>query len=70
MPTIDGVSEVAVPPCTMNGDVLQMRGKGITDPNGRGRGDQLVKVRVVKPTKLTARQQELLKEFAREAGES
>jgi hypothetical protein len=45
VPTIDGVSEVVVPPCTQNGDVLQMRGKGIEDHRGRGRGDQLVKIR-------------------------
>jgi DnaJ-class molecular chaperone len=45
VPTIDGSSEVAVPSCTLNGDVLVMRGKGIQSPRGRLRGDQLVTVR-------------------------
>lgn len=45
VPTIDGQAELKVPPLTMNGDVLRMKDKGIYDPRGRGRGDQLVNVR-------------------------
>lgn len=45
VPTLDGPSELTVPACTMNGDVLVMRGKGVADPRGRGRGDQLVSIR-------------------------
>ncbi|KAF8060045.1 DnAJ-like protein [Scenedesmus sp. PABB004] len=71
VPTIDGLAELAVPPLTLNGEVLRMRGKGVGDPRGRGRGDQLVTVRVIKPARLTERQKELLKEFdGEEAGGS
>jgi DnaJ-class molecular chaperone len=66
VPTIDGTAELTVPPLTMNGDVLRMRGKGVADARGRGRGDQLVSIRVVKPARLTDRQRELLREFDEE----
>jgi DnaJ-class molecular chaperone len=45
VPTIDGNVELTVPQLTLNGEVLRMRGKGIADPRGRGRGDQLVNIR-------------------------
>lgn len=45
VPTIDGTAELVVPPLTMNGDSLRMRDKGIQDPRGRQRGDQLVHIR-------------------------
>ena len=45
MPTIDGMAQLVVPPFTQNGDVLRMRSKGVVDPRGRGRGDQLVHMR-------------------------
>eukprot|EP00878_Enallax_costatus_P019369 GHUV01020433.1.p2 GENE.GHUV01020433.1~~GHUV01020433.1.p2 ORF type:complete len:175 (+),score=37.68 GHUV01020433.1:1737-2261(+) len=67
VPTIDGSAELVVPPLTMGNDVLRMREKGIQDPRGRSRGDQLVSVRIIKPSKLTERQKQLLKEFAQEA---
>ncbi len=47
---------------------MQLTGKGIPDLQGYGRGDQLVVLRVETPTNLTARQKELLEEFARERG--
>lgn len=67
VPTIDGMAQLTVPPLTQNGDVLRMRGKGVLDPRGRGRGDQLVHVRVVRPAHLTDRQRQLLMEFDQEA---
>ena len=45
VPTVDGMAQLVVPAMTQNGDVLRMRGKGVRDPRGRGRGDQLVHVR-------------------------
>jgi molecular chaperone DnaJ len=41
----------------------------VPDLRGAGRGDQLVRVVVETPRKLTARQRELLEEFARSSGE-
>ena len=58
-----------VPAGIQSGKVLKLSGKGIPSLQGYGRGDQLVVIRVETPTKLTARQKELLEEFAREGGE-
>jgi molecular chaperone DnaJ len=41
-----------------------LRAKGIVDLRGGGRGDQLVRVTVETPRKLTGKQRELLEEFA------
>jgi molecular chaperone DnaJ len=48
---------------------VRLRGKGIPDVRGYGRGDQVIEITVELPKKLTPRQRELLEEFAREAGE-
>jgi len=73
VPTLDGGAEVFVPPGTMHGDVLRLRGKGLPDPRARAaglplasapKGDQYVHVRVAKPRGgLTDRQRELLSQF-------
>jgi len=49
--------------------VLRLKGKGIVDLHGYGRGDQLVKIVVETPKRLTSRQRELLEEFAKASGE-
>ncbi len=63
VPTLDGMVEYAIPEGTKNGTVFKFKGKGVHVLNGRGRGDQYVKVVVDVPTGLTARQKELLREF-------
>jgi molecular chaperone DnaJ len=45
-----------------------MRGRGVPYLRGNGRGDQLVVVQVATPTKLTARQRELLCELGESLG--
>ncbi|KJS11300.1 MAG: molecular chaperone DnaJ [Peptococcaceae bacterium BRH_c8a] len=64
VPTIDGEAKLRVPEGTQSGTILRMRGKGIPDVRGYGRGDQYVQVRVLTPTRLTDKQRELLEEFA------
>ena len=64
VPTLQGKSMLKVPRGTQGGQVLRMRGLGIPDPRGRGgRGDQLVRVVVEVPQKLTKRETELLREL-------
>jgi hypothetical protein len=55
-----------VPAGTQSGSVFRLRGKGSPDLRGYGHGDQLVRITVEVPSKLTARQRELLEEFARD----
>lgn len=69
VPTLEGKIKLKVPAGTQSGNVFRLRGKGIVSLNTGGRGDQLVRVMVEIPRKLTARQRELLEEFARLDGE-
>ncbi len=69
VPTLDGKAEMKIPPGTQNGHVFRLRGKGFPSLHMSGRGDQLVKIKVDVPTKLTERQKQLLKEFAGISGE-
>jgi len=63
IPTLRGKVEMTVPAGTQSGKVFRLRGQGLPRMEGRGRGDQLVRVFVEVPTKITERQQELLEEF-------
>jgi len=69
VPTVEGKFKMKVAPGTQSGSVVRLRGKGVRDLRGSGRGDQLVRVVVETPRKLTARQREILEEFARSSGE-
>lgn len=72
VPTIDGDVELTIPAGTQTGKVFRLRGKGVprlrSDGSNSGRGDQLVYVQVVVPTKLTDRQRQLFEELAQSFG--
>jgi len=53
-----------VPKGTQSGEILKLRGRGMPDVNGRGRGDVHVEVVIETPRKLSPRQEELLRELA------
>ena len=63
VPTIDGKVEYTVPEGTQGGTTFRLRSKGIQYLNGRGRGDEYVKVSVEVPKRLTRAQREALKAF-------
>ena len=54
---------VEIPEGTQSGDIVSVRGEGLPNTYGSGRGNLLVHLIVEVPVKLTARQEELLKEF-------
>jgi molecular chaperone DnaJ len=64
VPTLTGRARLHIDPGTQSGSVLRMRDKGIPHLNGFGRGDQLVRVNVWIPGKLTAQEKTLLKQLA------
>lgn len=64
VPTLDGQVTMKVPEGTQPGKVMRLKGKGIPSLRGGGRGDQLVRMKVVVPTKLTDRQKDALQKFA------
>ena len=69
IPTIDGKVKYTLPAGTQSGTTFRLRGKGIPELRGRGRGDQYVTVRVQVPTSLNGEQREALHAFAAAMGE-
>jgi molecular chaperone DnaJ len=69
IPTIDGKVKYNLPAGTQTGTTFRLRGKGIPELRGRGRGDQYVTVRVQVPTSLNAEQKSALRAFAAAMGE-
>ena len=69
VPTLEGKLKLKVPSGTQSGKVFRLKGKGFVDLHGYGRGDQLVRIVVETPRRLSAKQRELLEEFARLSGE-
>ncbi|MBE6905714.1 MAG: molecular chaperone DnaJ [Ruminococcaceae bacterium] len=63
VPTIDGKVKYEVPEGTQSGTVFRLRNKGIQYVNGRGRGDQYVKVNIEVPRNLSSKQKDVLKDF-------
>jgi len=66
VPTIDEKILLTVPRGTHSGEILRVRGKGVPHLGGYGRGDELVRVVIEVPRKLSSRQEELLRELAGE----
>ena len=63
VPTLEGESEFSIPEGTQSGSVFSLRGKGIPQVHGKGRGDIYVTVTVEVPKGLNSKQKELLKQF-------
>ncbi|MGE0642879.1 MAG: molecular chaperone DnaJ [Nitrospira sp.] len=68
VPTLKGNTVIKVPPGTQHDKILRIKGLGIPSLKGGGTGDQIYTIKVQIPTKLTARQKELLMEYAKESG--
>jgi molecular chaperone DnaJ len=64
VPTLDGTESIKVHEGTQTGTTLRLRGKGMPDVNGRGRGDLFATVQVQTPKKLTREQRQLLEQLA------
>jgi molecular chaperone DnaJ len=47
VPTIDGKVKIKIDSGTQSGKVLRLRGKGVRDINGYGKGDQLVSINIL-----------------------
>ncbi len=66
VPTIEGKAKIKIAPGTHAGKVLRLRGKGLPDVNGYGRGDIMVVVDITIPTSLTSKEKELVTKLADE----
>ena len=69
VPTLEGKIKLKLPASTQSGKIFRLKGKGFVDLHGYGRGDQLVRIVVETPRRLSVRQRELLEEFAKASGE-
>ena len=64
VPTLDGKTSLRIPPGTQDGKVFRLKDKGIRRLGGGGKGDQFVRIVVVTPPHLDARQRRLFEELA------
>jgi molecular chaperone DnaJ len=64
VPTVEAKAKIKIEPGTHAGKVLRLKGKGLPDINGYGRGDILVVIDITVPAKLSADEKKLVEELA------
>lgn len=64
VPTLEGSAELKIPAGTQSGNQLRLRGLGMPDLRGYRQGDQIVRVVVETPNKLSRKQKDLLQQLA------
>jgi len=65
VPSLNGTKGLKIPPGTQYGSIFRIKGQGLPDIRTHRTGDQLVQIIIETPAKLNAKQQELLREFAK-----
>jgi len=71
IPTLDGVVKKSLPAGTQTGRELRIAGAGLPHLRGRGKGDLIARLRVWTPTRLSAKEKQLLEELGTlEAGKT
>jgi len=63
VPGLNGEEKLKIPEGTQGGAVFRIKGKGLADPRGGGKGDLYYHVRVMTPTKLTRDQRKLIEQL-------
>lgn len=63
IPTVDNFVKIKVDPGTQPGKILRLRGKGLPEINGYGRGDLLVNVNVWVPKNITREEQKVIEKL-------
>ncbi|MBU0532861.1 molecular chaperone DnaJ [Candidatus Micrarchaeota archaeon] len=69
VPTLFGEAKLYIPDGTQSHTVFRLKGEGMTHMKGRGKGDEMVRVIINVPKKLSGKQKKLLKEFEGEKNE-
>jgi molecular chaperone DnaJ len=69
VPSLEGEIPLTLNAGTQSGSQYRLRGRGMPSVRGGAKGDQLVTIHVVVPTKLSKRERELLEEYARAGGD-
>ncbi|TAH15262.1 MAG: molecular chaperone DnaJ [Runella slithyformis] len=63
VPTIDGKAKISIDAGTQAGKILRLKGKGIKELNGYGRGDQLVHINIWTPKQLSTEERATLEKL-------
>jgi molecular chaperone DnaJ len=63
VPTVDNNVKIKIEPGTQSGKILRLRGKGLPEVNGYGRGDLLVNVNVWIPKNLQREEMKIIEKF-------
>jgi molecular chaperone DnaJ len=63
VPTVEGRAKIKVEAGTQSGKILRLKGKGLPSINSYGKGDQLVKINVFTPTKLSSEEKATLEQL-------
>jgi molecular chaperone DnaJ len=63
VPGLNGDEHVKIPEGTQTGEIIRLKGKGLPDPHGGGKGDLYVNIHVEVPTKLTRDQRRLFEQL-------
>ena len=64
VPTLEGSVKVNIPAGSQNGDILRLKGKGISDVNYKRKGDMYITLNVIIPRKLDREQKKLFENLA------
>jgi molecular chaperone DnaJ len=68
VPTLEGEEELSIPAGTQSGDTFVLKGQGVPYLRRNGRGNQVVSVQVMVPTRLNPDQKRLLRELGKTLG--
>ncbi len=68
IPTVDSRVKVKIDPGTQPEKILRLRGKGLPDVNGYGKGDLLVRIHVWIPKKLNSEERKILEKLLTSPG--
>jgi len=64
VPTLNGTKQLRIPGGTQHGSIFRIRGEGLVDLRTGRKGDELVRITVEIPRRLTSNQEKLLRAFA------
>ncbi len=67
-PTLKGKVKMKIPAGTQNGKIFKLKGKGVQNVKGKGKGDMFVTIRVEVPKELSPKAKQLIEELGQELG--
>ena len=67
--TIHGEVTMKIPSGIQSGTIMKLRDEGVENVNGRGKGDQLVRIHVRTPKKVNTKMKKMFKDLAKESKE-